>query len=230
MNYFIFGNIGDNTVALMRWAHECALENVTVLNVDTGWAAECWAKRVAMGQRLARDYGFSVQTLQPPQSFPEQIAQRGAFPSVKFQWCAGFVKGLAFLNWADIEDPQCQATVLMGSRRADSRARFALPEFEHDNEHFGGRTVWYPLFDTDDQQRDQLIAKTGCAQLNHRSLECHPCVFNSPAELVLLSDHDNARIAQLHRQLEKPIIQQQSAVAGMERFDLGCGAKYGCGE
>lgn len=228
----IFGNYGNNTVALIQWALEQGIEDVCVLHVETGWAADGWAERVTQGQHFAADCGFTPIALKPPSSFAEQIIDRGRFPSVKFQWCAGFLKGLAFLAWADQHDALCEARVLLPSRRSDSRARFNLAEFEPDHPHYGGREVWYPLYQTNDLERDRLIARTPFEKLSHRSLECHPCVHSPASEWQSLSGGDQAKVAQIEQVIGHAIATTSDLPTSttLEAFDMGCGAQYACGE
>ena len=44
--HIIFASYGNDSVALIQWAHERRLTDVTVLYSDTGWAADWWAERV----------------------------------------------------------------------------------------------------------------------------------------------------------------------------------------
>ena len=113
--------------------------------------------------------------------------------------------------------------------RSDSRARFNLPEFIEESEHFGGRKVWHPLFDADNVEYDRLIKATGMEKLGQRSQECLLCVYSTAYERDQLCAEDAAKVAQLESQLSYPI-QPNGKTASLEAFDLGCGAKYGCGE
>lgn len=225
----IFGNYGDNTIALIRWAYENNIQDLTVLNVDTGWAAATWSERVRQAKQIVVEYGFTPITICPKMGFAEQIIDRGQFPAAKFQWCAGFIKGLPLIDYADQHDPACAATIMMGSRRADSRARYNLPEYIDDSEHFGGRRVWYPLFNIDDTERNRLVNATGMPLLGYRSKECLLCVYSTGYERELLSEHDAKEVEKLESQLTQPI-QLSNQNSGIEAFDLGCGAKYACGE
>jgi len=40
MDYVIFASYGNDSIALIQWAHEHNLKNVTVAYSDTGWAAD----------------------------------------------------------------------------------------------------------------------------------------------------------------------------------------------
>jgi 3'-phosphoadenosine 5'-phosphosulfate sulfotransferase (PAPS reductase)/FAD synthetase len=43
----ISSSYGNDSVALIRWAHEQRLPDVEVVYCDTGWASPTWAERVA---------------------------------------------------------------------------------------------------------------------------------------------------------------------------------------
>jgi hypothetical protein len=247
----LFGNYGNNTIALLQWAHENQLAAVYAVHIETGWAAIEWAERVQQGQALARNYGFIPITLQAPATFQQLVLDRGRFPNRKFQWCAGFLKALPLLEWLDEVDASAIATILLGSRRADSRARIQLPEFIESSKHFGERRVWHPLFEQDDLTRNALIHRAGFAVLSHRSLECDPCIHSQIGDLQRLSIDTWQRTAHLEKQVQQPFfapetfggaqnIEQAVVWAkpqpqltdkhSLEKFDLGCGAFFACGE
>ena len=248
----IFGNYGNNTIALIQWAHENKLDNVIVIDVETNWAAQWWSERVAAGKNLAKQYGFAATTLMAKPNFSEAVLDRGNFPSVKFQWCSGFLKGLPFLAWGDEMDPACEATLLIGSRRADSRARQQLAEFITESEHFGGRKVWHPLYQHSDQQQRELIERARFDVLPHRSLECDPCIHSQLSDFQHLCAATVARTERLEQQVAKPMFDPNSfsgktgireivewakqqttssdKASQIELFDMGCGSFYGCGE
>ncbi len=247
----IFGNYGDNTIALIQWAYEKALKDVRVIHVNTHWAAQDWDNRVAAGRELSKRYGFEPIELQSPTTFTEMVKGRESFPSQKFQWCAGFLKGLAFITWADKHDPTGEALIVLGSRRADSRLREDLEEYKQSSEHFGDRRVWYPLYQHSNRERDELITRAGFTVLNHRSLECDPCIHSQVADFQRMSVVDVEKLRILESRIHQPMFhpidlggaqyieqviqwaQQQQALENgksLESFNMGCGALYSCGE
>ena len=248
--YIIFGNYGNETIALMQWAHERQLAPVTVVNMETGWAAASWPARVEQSQTYGKQCGFAVVTLSAKKHFGLLMEQQKNFPTTKFQWCAGFLKGPAFLDWLDKVDSGAGATILIAQRRALSRAQQNMPEFVEQSEHYGDRKVWYPLFDTSTETRNELIQRAGFSILEHRSLECDPCVNNTHTDFTRLESPDIEKTAALEHALQKFMFAPQSygdsqgiaqVVAwikktdtvteskGGEQFDMGCGAPFGCG-
>lgn len=247
--HIIVGNYGNDTIALMQWCHNQVLKQVTVVSVATGFAAHNWQDRVSESEALAAKYNFRIKQLHSKISFSELMLDRQDFPSSKFQWCAGFLKGLALLEWLDEIDPACQATIVIARRRSMSRTLSQLPEYIEASEHFGERLVWHPLFDFSAPQRDELVKQTGLELLSHRSLECEPCVNNTANDFSRLSDVDIKRIVSLEEKIGKPMFQpenyanavgveqvvhwanKQSATESnkLESFDMGCGSPFACG-
>src|ERR1700722_2467845 len=145
----LFGNYGNQTIAVMQWAYENNLKDVYIISVDTGFAAESWIDRVKAAENFGKKCGFTVVRLQSNPNFQNLIQERQDFPSTKFQWCAGFLKGLTLLNWLDQHDPSCQSIIILGKRKADSRANFDLPEIILESEHYNNRKLWHPLYNCD---------------------------------------------------------------------------------
>lgn len=244
MKYLIFGNFGDNTIALIQWAHLQRLESVVVAHVETGLGASQWQERVAQGQQLARQFQFATVTLTPTLDFTQLIKDRKDFPSVKYQWCTTFLKALPLLNFLDEHDPSNNTMILLGSRKADSRARSNLPTFIEESEYYGDRSVSYPLCDFTNEQRDRLIKLAGFEVLNSRSLECNPCVHFEYNHFAHLPLETVEKIAALEQEISKCMFKQKPlseivisadkissrTKTGIESFDLGCGSRYVCGE
>jgi 3'-phosphoadenosine 5'-phosphosulfate sulfotransferase (PAPS reductase)/FAD synthetase len=239
----IFGNYGDNTIALIQWAHANSLK-VSVVSVETGWAALSWREQIERGQALAQGYGFETVSLKPTLSFQDLVRDRKSFPNLKFQWCATFLKALPFLAWLNQVDDRCEATILLGSRRADSRARIHLAEYVEESEHYDNRPLWFPLCHFSNQMRADLIQQAGFMPLNHRSLECDPCIHSQVQDLHRLEQNSVLQTLSLEQEIHatlfhKPLDEliatsKQDPVTCksqvLEVFDMGCGSRYACGE
>lgn len=245
--HILISNYGNESCALLQWAIKVKLQHVVVISVDTGWAADGWLDRVAAGEAFARQAGFGVVRLQSKLSFNELIQDRQSFPNKKFQWCAGFLKGLPILEWLDEQDPACEATLLLATRRATSRANFNLPEFIEESDYYNGRRVWHPLFDQ--QSIDDLLIDCSLERLtNNRSLECQPCIHSNANEIRQMAAKDVEKTDQLERIAGQPMFpaeafeQQQGIVSIVDCLkqkqcaaesgnypDMGCGSPWGCG-
>lgn len=226
----LFGNYGDNFMALLQWAVEAGLCDAVVVSIDTGWAAQGWHERVQQAQMWAREQGFSVERIAAAPSFPALVKDRGQFPSQKFQWCAGFLKGLPLLYFLDQQDPLCEAQIYLGSRLADSKLRTDLPSEIPDSEHYGGRRVIYPLSKLSHIERDALVKSTGFELLNGRSLECQPCIHCAKNDIEKMAPQDQCRLSTLEHEVNASFLLPDNGSASIEEFDLGCGAPYACGE
>jgi hypothetical protein len=98
-------------------------------------------------------------------------------------------------------------------------------------------------------EKQGLINETGLPILNHRSLECHPCIHSSLDELTNLNINEIAKIARLEQKISQAmfqgryphndintllqtanLVQTQAENTSLEQFDLGCGSRYVCGE
>lgn len=248
--HVLLTNGGNDSLAMLQWAHEVQLPNVTVVTVDTGWSAPGWSHHMEHVLAYAQQVGFATQVLRPTLAFPELIRERQEFPSTQFQWCAGFLKGLPLLAWLDqpLQDPDAKACIMIAHRRSASKARFQLPERIEDSEHFGGREVWYPLVHHTTEACQALVQRAGFAWLAHRSLECDPCVNSDEADVLRMSESVRERTARLEQELQQRMLdpeiyqgtrdlqeayrkltQRQDIAALGELFDMGCGAPYGCG-
>lgn len=238
--HIIFGNYGKPTIAVIQWAFEAKLHDVTVVSVDTGWQAEGWLDQVKLAESYVKQCDFSAIRLISKPSFQNLMEDRGNFPSTKFQWCAGFLKGLPLLDWLDTHDTSGEATIILGKRRLDSRLNFNLPEFINESEHYGDRRVWYPLFQHSDEQYHALLKNSGLPLLTTRSLECDPCVNSFGNDLARLADNDIIKTQVLEKKLSQQLF--TSPIAEMVKqartskqksdvmFDMGCGSPFGCGE
>lgn len=251
--FILLSNFGDESIALIQWAREKQLKNVTVVSFVTGWEAPEWNQRIAKGMNWVQSIGFNYHYIEPPLSFSELMHEQGKFPTRKFQWCANFLKGLPLLSWLDDIDSNCAATILIARRQASSRANFDLVEHIEEEEKLGDRALWHPLYKHTNNERDILIQQAGFDILNHRSLECDPCV-NSDANDVLRMDLSTIeRTAQLEQAMKAQLLDEtiydglsdlleiykrrdkqeftpSTGIADQnELFDMGCGNTYGCG-
>ena len=241
--HVVFGNYGNESLALIEWTRQENLKNVTVISVDTGAASASWLAHVTSAEAYVRRCGFTAVRLRAQPDFAQEVLRRHAFPSQQFQWCASLLKGITLLNYLDNVDPQAAAVVLLAKRRLAARTWYDLPEWEIDNPYFGERKVWHPLHQHDRQARDALLRTAGFVPMTHRSLECEPCIFNQPHEFERLSFARQQAVADLElaagvtmfaeaigslcQQQHK---QQVSSTEFGEQFAKSCGDHFACGE
>lgn len=243
----IFGNYGDGTIALIQWAHENALQEVVVCHVDTGFASTSdeWQHQLKKGIALAQGYGFETKVLPAVMTWSELILKRKTFPSAQFQWCAGWLKGMAFLEYLDEIDLSCLATILLPKHVTHARGDVVLQEWESHSSHFGDRRVWQPLYNVSSNDFYELIRRAGFSALYHRSLECAPCIHSTPTDLSRLTLSDQNRVAALEDSLKQSLFvidgaqgiravvewaQNQPLEDNKPAYHLGCGTPFACGE
>lgn len=239
-------NYGDDSIALiehLRQAKRRQYERVIVVYIDTGWAAESWQKRVDAGQTYVQKIGFEAVKIKSDVTFEALVADRKAFPSKKFQWCAGFLKGIPLINWLDEHDSQGLWHIAIPKRQA--RYRKLIPENIEECEYHGDRFVCHPLIDCTDDQMLQLVEQAGFEPTYTRSKECDPCTNSGASDLQTLEAQDLAKTLQLEnkidanmfgsRRIDQYVVQLKQSQSkkvqslDMDAFSMGCGDPFGCG-
>lgn len=188
--YVIFASYGNDSIALIQWAHEHRLRDVHVLFSDTGWAADWWLKRVAIGEDWVRSLGFTPHRTEC-EGMEGLVKRKKAWPrggGGRYQFCTQALKKEPALIWLRKHDPNGDATCMTGVRREESENRRDAPEWVTSSEEHGGRELHQPLVRHAAEQRDELILKTPLLVLPYRSKECYPCVNARKKELATLDE------------------------------------------
>lgn len=197
MKYVISSSYGNDSVAMIQWAREKGLQDLTVVFIDTGWSAPGWLDRVDRMEQWVRSIGFNVEHLKSAIGFEELMVSKKGFPSQRYQWCSSMLKGIPFLNWIDDVDLAHTSWVMIGKRREESQERADTPEFIEASKYHGDRKVWHPLYMHTEAMRDELLARAGIAKLPHRSKECSPCINSNKKDLRQLTEEDIRRVEDL---------------------------------
>jgi len=240
MDLVVRSNYGDESIALIQFIFEkaCAQKleflNINVVYIDTGWAGKGWHDRVRQGEGFVKRCGFIPVRLKAKTNFSDLVLERKNFPSKKYQWCAGFLKGLPLISWLDEHDPECKWVIAISKRQALYRK--PIEAFIPECEYHGDRQVWHPLIAMSNEERNQKIQQAGFKVLNHHSLECAPCVNSIPVEVARLSLTDQTKLRHLEQKIEKPMfphhqVQDDRTQSShtMDNFSMGCGDPFGCG-
>lgn len=252
IKHVIVGNFGDESIALLQWAIESKLRHVCFVTIKTGWGAKGWEERVLAGQAYAESQGIGVIYLSAPIKFLNLVIDRKEFPSATCRWCASFLKGVPLNNWLDEIDPTATLVILLAKRRSASRLLANLAEFSEESEYFGTRKVWHPLYKHSLLGRNALIQRANFQILGHRSLECDPCIHATREELSAMHEQDKNKLSCAEKTINKRMFplsyycdppnklsvhpQNQGALLNKknisyhERFAMGCGSPWGCGE
>jgi len=243
---FAVCNFGNDSIALIQWCIKNHVENLTVVFVDTGWANSSWHKRIEEVKDYLNRNNIELKILKSNVTFPESVLEKQEFPSQKFQWCAGLLKGLPIIEWLDEIDPFCEAVILIAALKSSSRAYLNYEEYIDESEHFGDRKIWHPVLGVSRSERDELIRESGISLLPiNRSLECDPCVNCTIKDLASLKDSiDIEKVAKLENQIGKTLFDKdiKSSIKesedlhnsdnkndNLDSYNMGCGSVYGCG-
>lgn len=195
VRHVAFASYGNDSIALLQWAAENNLKNVTALFSDTGWAATLWGERIEQAEKWVRGLGF--QTARTSSMGLEQLVRsKKGWPRQGMQFCTFSLKIEPAMRWLDENDPDKEAICMVGVRREESQARRAFPRVTEESPNHGGRELWAPLVSHTTADRDALLARAGFEPLPHRSMECFPCINSNRSDLRLLAQ-DPARIAQI---------------------------------
>lgn len=191
MDYVIFSSYGNDSIALIQWAYEHRLGNVVVSYTDTGWAADWWGARVEQAESwVTGSLGFQCNRV-ISEGMASLVTRKKAWPrggGGKFQFCTQELKIKPALEWLDKADP-CKDTVCMvGIRREESPNRSQFPEWTESSIIHGGRSLYAPLVNHDESDRNLLLSRTPFQPLPHRSKECSPCVNARKGEIAALTD------------------------------------------
>ena len=199
----IFASYGNDSLALIQWAHERDLKDVIVAYSVTGWAADYWEDRVNEAECWAHSLGFKTERLES-EGMSNLVRRKKAWPrggGGKFQFCTAELKEKPALAWLEKIDPDKEADCYIGIRREESANRAAFPEWTEESERHGGRSLCAPLVRHTEADRNVLLEKTPFVPLPHRSKECWPCVNARKAELKLLGDLKRSSIKALEREM-----------------------------
>lgn len=247
--FVISVSYGNDSMAMLQWAHEQGIENVVVVYCDTGWSAPGWETRVAEGEAVAHRFGFQFVQLHS-MGMEALVKMKSGFPMHGQQFCTMWLKGIPFLQWIDEADPERKAIVMIGKRRQESEDRKNIPEWIDASEYHGDRKVWHPLYLHSDKERDALLTRAGIARLRHRSDECSPCVNANRGDLRRLSGRQIGRLEALESEVGQPMfrVAKHGGANGIEQviqwakyspgqfkpgmddlFIEGCGSPFGCG-
>ena len=234
----MIANFGDDSIALIEWLRQKNLdEKAIILSIKTGWESDDWLKRVELAQQWLKSLGFEHQHLNAENPFDKLVETRGQFPSQQFHWCAGFIKGIALLNTMEDLDEDFEATVVLPHRRNMSLRYADLSEWQTEAERYDHRKVWYPLYQHSVEMRDQLIANTPFkTPLNHRSLECQPCIHHTANDHQRIAVKDIRKVIDLEHTIGQSMFAQSfdqhrfpASLNYYDEFAKACSWDYGCG-
>lgn len=207
IRFVIFSSYGNDSCALIRWAHEWQLEEVAVVYSDTGWATKGWNARVEEKEQWVRTLGFTPHRTTSI-GFRQLARDKKGFPTQRYQWCSYVLKIEPGMRWLEQNDPNKAAICIVGARRAEAadplstRAKF--PEYLVRSENHGGRMMLAPMVDYDMAARDAILIRAGVEPLPHRSGECK-CINSNKADMRRFSEDDIREIEAAEAEIGRPM-------------------------
>ncbi|SFJ68587.1 phosphoadenosine phosphosulfate reductase [Methylobacterium brachiatum] len=203
--FVIFSSYGNDSCALIQWAHEWRLEGVAVVYSETGWATADWAERVLWMEIWAESLGFATYRTASI-GFPDLAREKKGFPTQQFQWCSFRLKIEPGMRWLKEHDPERRAVCLVGVRRAEAKNatddRASFPGFLAKSGNHGDRCMIAPFATFDEDARNAFLRRAGIEVLPHRSRECR-CINSNRADLKLFGEQDIVAIEQLEAEVGK---------------------------
>lgn len=199
IRFVIFVSYGNDSIALIQWAHENDLDGVACVFTDTGWMADGWAERVERCEAWVRTLGF-VPHRAKSMGFRKLAHEKSGFPTQQLQWCSYILKILPGMSWLEQHDPDARAVCLIGVRREESQDRANFPEYLAKSANHGGRMMLAPLVTWTAAQRDELIRRAGFEVREHRSRECR-CINSNRADMREFTDADWQAIKDLETEV-----------------------------
>ncbi|WP_244563789.1 phosphoadenosine phosphosulfate reductase family protein [Ensifer aridi] len=201
IRFVIFSSYGNDSCALIQWAHENDLKGVAVVYTDTKWAASGWSERVLKMELWCRRLGFMTFRCTSI-GFKDLARQKQGFPTQRYQWCSYVLKILPGQQWLAENDPERSAICLVGVRREESQDRANFPEYLINSANHGGRMMVAPFATWTEADRNGLLRRAGIEPLPHRSRECK-CINSNREDLKRFTLADVSEIAAMEREIGK---------------------------
>lgn len=245
MRYVISSSYGNDSMAMIQYAFEKGLKDITVVYCDTGWSAPKWKNRIIECERFVKKCGYTPVIVKSI-GMSELVRIKSGFPSNQHQYCTAHLKGVPFLEWIDEADTKNESIVMVGKRRAESEKRKDTPEYIYFSEYHGGRTLWHPLYLHTYEMRNELLKRAGIEILPHRSLECNPCVNANRSDFLRLTKGEIERVNDLEVEVSHPMFRAKRfgslgihgvmvwakdgrSRASIEDEESECAGLFGCG-
>lgn len=234
----IIANYSIHSLALICWAIDnFEPEEFCILSVDTGFASSNWDKYLQKVFLWLNNKNVNYYHLKSENTFQKLVTARKQFPSQKFSWCAGFLKGITLLNKIDELDPDAKATILLSHRKDLSKASILLKN-KDEEERYDYRKLIYPLLDKKYNELDSLIKDLPFDPVQ-RSCECQPCIHFTKNEFNTISTDDKNKVIQLEQQINNHMFNYSSFDQLddnffsknniMQELSKTCSWEYSCG-
>lgn len=196
----------DSTAALLWATRESGWDHnrIRATFCDTGNEHRITYDYLAMLSETV----FPIQVIEPPLDFYALAEKKGRFPSVKARFCTQQLK--IFPSQAYIKAYQIiglELLLVSGVRRAESKARSELPEFEFDTYYLADS--YRPLIDWSTEDVYAYLSKHNLPRnplydYGAQRVGCFPCFMSSKQEMRTIAKHFPERIDMI-REAEKRV-------------------------
>lgn len=192
----IFTSCGNDSVALLQWAFEQKLTDIIAAYSDTKWASPEWATRVKEVKKWVERNSGKFITIDS-EGFPNLVRRKKAFPANGMGFCSYELKIKPAMEWLETFDPEKKAVCYTGVMRIESENRKDWPLVKLNSPNHGGRTLKSPLADMTLDERNALLKRAGFEILEHRSMECSPCINATIKDIQQVSQADLIKVVNL---------------------------------
>lgn len=210
---------GKDSAALSLWLTEQGIEHRRVF-ADTGWEHQSTYEylRGSLTAKLGPidevGYAGGMKAL---------VTKKGMFPSRLRRFCTEELKVRPIMAYhRAIQDTEGETVSAVGIRRAESKARAEMEEWEW-NSDFDAET-WRPLIHWTEQQVIDIHTRHGLRPnplylQGAQRVGCFPCIFARKAEVRLVADLAPDRIEEI-RVMERETSAAAKARGNESAFDV----------
>jgi len=186
---------GNDSIAMLQWVIDNRSfnrsffkgESFDAVYCNTGWSVSWWADRMLKVKKFCEDNDIKYSETHANPGFEGLVRSKCAFPHQFAKFCTFELKIKPLISWRqDNKFTVRNSRVLLGVRADESKAREGTVSLgERD-----GYEALYPLAYLSDDERDEYIKRTGFTVLEHRSKECHPCIFEKTKKKLKTIEED----------------------------------------
>jgi 3'-phosphoadenosine 5'-phosphosulfate sulfotransferase (PAPS reductase)/FAD synthetase len=184
---------GRDSAALSLYLRELGIDHERVF-IDTGWEHP-WTYEYLRG--TLTDALGPITEIRGERTFTELVDHKGLFPSRLMRFCTQELKVFPMQRDLAALDDVADVVNAVGIRRAESKARAAMPEWEW-SDGFDCE-VWRPLVAWTAEDVAVIHVRHGLEMnplysLGASRVGCWPCIFARKAEIALVARVDPQRI------------------------------------
>lgn len=172
ISHIIKSSAGNDSIALVAWkAAECRRtgqdpSSVLVVHNDTGWASGSWPARVKAVTTWCESLGFQTRETRADGMAPLILGRgRGMPPQNGRAFCSIELKILPSQEILDEVDPECEAVILIGKRRNESRARATTPSWIEGT--VDGETIFPDTWQQETTKDERLRQRLARRSIHH---------------------------------------------------------------